>query len=433
MNARRNGFGSGAAAPTIGVAVLLLVALVAVIGSAQAAPTTKLYSATVRLTTGATIANKFTLTLKNDEKSKQTLGSANFTAPANFTVPTSTQTPTNGAGHTWTIASNGTSLVTFRAASNAHALAPGESVSAIISDVAIPVGAGCGSATWVTQAKQSNDFSGQPGNDLELNAQASDLRPLGSFTVSTIETVEDGQHIPARITGEPFTWTATAKDTCGATKTTYSGATLTHTFLTGASFTPPSGLNFSGGNGSGTVEIVPQLTETGNNLTVTDAITGVTKTSNFFDVSDTLCTPADVDPCHWQDKKGNPGILADATAPPPGANLGIGFNPILHFSCNSVTTPVGGSVVNINPRGYTAPFTVSLTYKKSVTGSGPASSFGVCVSEDDDGSTWTTAANCPSTPVPANAPCVQTKKRTSGGDLLIVLYLTQEDPWGGLT
>ena len=52
MNARRNGFASRGAIATIGAAALVLAALVAVIGSAQAAPSTKLYGATVRVTGG---------------------------------------------------------------------------------------------------------------------------------------------------------------------------------------------------------------------------------------------------------------------------------------------------------------------------------------------------------------------------------------------
>jgi hypothetical protein len=242
-----------------------------------------------------------------------------------------------------------------------------------------------------------------------------------------IETVEGGQHILARETGKPFTWTATAYDLCGYKKTSYSGGTLTRTFLTDATFLPTSGLSWSGG--VGTVTFTPKLTETRNSLKVTDTGTGVNATSNLFDVSDTLCTPADVDPCHWEGNQGK--ILADAAPPPPNANLGIGFNPnvgYLEFSCNGASVPVGGTLVNINPVGYATPFTVSLTYKKTLSGSGPASRFVVCLS-DNDGADWFTVSDCGSTP---QAPCIQTQKRTSSGDLLIVLYLTQEDPWTGL-
>ena len=49
MNARRNGFTSRGAIATIGAAALVLAALVAVIGSAQAAPSTKIYDATVHV------------------------------------------------------------------------------------------------------------------------------------------------------------------------------------------------------------------------------------------------------------------------------------------------------------------------------------------------------------------------------------------------
>ena len=380
MRARKTILAPRASLATLFTALLVGAALVAVIGSAQAAPSKKLYSATVRLTDATTSLSTFTLKLTNDPSSQQTLGSANFTPPSGVALgavvgaadrPGWTATVENGA-------------VAFRSASSSVALPRGESVSA---DVGVTIAPSCSAtlpATWTTRAKQSNDFSGQPGNDAQLNASASDLTPLGSFSVSTIETSEGGQSIPAVITGTSKPWTATAKDTCGATKINYSGATLTRTFLTGASFTPTSGLSWS--NGVGTVTFVPHVTETANNLTVTDDITKVTNTSNDFDVSDTLCTPADIEPCHWQDKQGNPGILADATSPPAGANLGIGFNsselspPRKNFSCNKPgdtdPAPIGGSVVNINPRGYAVPFTVSLTYKVPFPGTGlrPASS-----------------------------------------------------------
>ena len=84
MKARRNGFASGVAAPMIGAAALIVVALVAVIGSAQAAPSTKNYGvhgARKRRSTHHTTATVLTLTLTNGTRSKQTLGSANFTPP----------------------------------------------------------------------------------------------------------------------------------------------------------------------------------------------------------------------------------------------------------------------------------------------------------------------------------------------------------------
>ena len=79
---------------TLVTAALILTALVAVIGSAQAAPSNKNYNVTVRLK--STSPTVLTITLTNDGSSKQTLGSAQFTAPVNTTPsnPTVTSPPT---------------------------------------------------------------------------------------------------------------------------------------------------------------------------------------------------------------------------------------------------------------------------------------------------------------------------------------------------
>src|SRR5687768_17177292 len=89
MNARLNGIASRGAIATVGAAALVLAALVAVIGSPQAAPSTKLYDASVRVTGGQVVvpeeeysATSATLRLTLTNKGKQTLGSANFDPPS---------------------------------------------------------------------------------------------------------------------------------------------------------------------------------------------------------------------------------------------------------------------------------------------------------------------------------------------------------------
>jgi hypothetical protein len=145
--------------------LLLLGVLVGLfVASAQAAPSTKFYSATVVPdTVEANSIVTFTVTLTNSNTSPnvstQSLGSANVTVPAGFTGITSVIASTP-AGKTWTanyVAPN----VEFRAASVASAIAPGQSVSATVTATA-PSAAG--DYTWLTQAKQSNSFSGPPGN-----------------------------------------------------------------------------------------------------------------------------------------------------------------------------------------------------------------------------------------------------------------------------
>jgi hypothetical protein len=237
-------------------------------------------------------------------------------------------------------------------------------------------------------------------------------------------TEKGGQIIPALETGTEFEWTATAYDLCGDPKPSYSGAALSRIFLTDAIFDPSGGQTLAWDGGVGTVTFTPTLTETGNKLTVTDAVTGITESSDFFDVSDTLCVPG-TDACHWEKGK----LMADADAPDPGANLGIGFNdnPDFNFECNDTDEPVGGAVVNVNPRGYDEPFTVAVTYDKTAIPNGPASQFVVCFSDDDDGATWSTMPDCPASP-----PCVVEKKKATGGDLLVVMQFTQADPWTGV-
>jgi hypothetical protein len=435
---------TSAAVSTFVVAALLLAALVAVIGSAQAAPQTKVFASEVRLTDATTSANTFTLMLTNISKNN-VVGSANFTAPTGFTVAAASQAVLSSGNRPWTVTSDGTTgLVKFRADSSSDTLKPGQSVQASVSNVTIP--SGCTIAAWTVDAKQSNDFSSAAGNAIQPDLGKSDLVPLGSFAVSPeILTVKGGQSIPAIETDEPFTWTATAKDTCGQTKSNYSGVTasLVPTGLTDATPKPLDELNWT--SGVGTVTFTPTVTETGNRLKVADSVTKVNASSTsgtdasnttieFFDVTDTICVPGQSEPCEWKGGK-NDGITAHSDSPPAGANLGIGFNgssaPFENFLCDGGSAGLlGDAVVNINPRGYGLNrFTVEITYAKSISGNKPASQFTICTSKTGLINSWTTAPEC-TNPVTVT-PCLSTKKRTTGGDLLVILTFSQNDPWGG--
>ena len=426
MKARRTGLTAIAAA-------LTLAALVVVIGAAQAAPSTKLYDASVRVTGGQVVlaeeghsAVSATLKLTLTNRGKQTLGSANFTPPDGVEPTVDVALTSRHPG--WTARfEDGT--VKFRSASSAVALKTNEEVSA---DFPVTV-SGCATALWTTAAKQSNDFSGQPGN--EVQAGALDLTPLGSFSIDTIETVTaDGQHVPAILTDEPKPTTTTAYDLCGNVKATYSGATRTDTLLTGASFDPTTGLDWSDGNGIGKVSITPAVTETDNNLIVTDPTTGVTDTSNFFDTTDRLCTSSatDPEPCEWSSQGGR--ITVNADHPPEDASLGIGFNSDLSFDCNNDTTAVDDTLVNINPRyeeTTVEAIAVTLTYAKQAT-PGPANDYDVCFRKDDV-ATWSVLEQCDSTsPAPGEANCFISRKKVTGGDLEVVLWVKTDDPWTGL-
>src|SRR5262245_49181389 len=140
-----------AAVSTLVAAALLITALVALIGSAQAAPQKKVFNATVDVQNVSTLSPTFAtlrLTLGNDASSNQTLGSANFQTPAGVTVDVGALT-TSRPG--WTATRNGSNLVEFRSTSNPLTVG-----ASLFADVNVTINATtCGDATWLVFAKQS--------------------------------------------------------------------------------------------------------------------------------------------------------------------------------------------------------------------------------------------------------------------------------------
>jgi hypothetical protein len=296
------------------------------------------------------------------------------------------------------------------------------------------------SATWLVQAKQSNDFSGQPGNDLSL-AAGSDLTPLGGFVFHAIGT-NLPPFVPQIKTGAAAPVTVDAKDTCGNADNDYNGGPLgsklaatlsTPTRLDFATFSPATGLNWSGATGSATVK--PTVVEAADSLTVTDSETGISSTSldttgDTFDVVETICADPGVT-CLWHN--GNRSINANSTVPIPtgtqplNPSLGFGFRTLNVVCADVPGLSIKGEAIDINPRHYVDPFTVTLNYSKSVSGTGPASAFHFCLSDDNTQSFYE-IFDCATTPV---APCVFSRKRVTGGALELVLFLKPGDPWGG--
>jgi hypothetical protein len=409
-----------------GVALVVVAAAVAVALAATTAraASNKPYSANVHQTLNT--PGSFTLTLTNDPKASQTLGSANFTAPAGFVLGAVTGVGgTDASGFTVGISGN---VVQFRAKSSSQALAKGQTVSA---DVTVTGGiAGCQSATWFVEAKQSNDFSGTPGNDMTLNP-ASDLTPLGSFEIADIGTpIAVTPFFTPSILLQQYTSTTTAFDTCHNVKGNYSGAALTHHGLTGATYSPNGGQTLSWSNGIGTVNFTPVVSETNNTITVTDPTTGIGDTSNFFDTQQKICTFADPDACAWQN--GNGSIKASAPKPLSGS-LGVGFDPVANvaFVCGGSGTALGDTVITIAPHDTpTDDYQVTIVYSKQVSGTGNANSFIFCISTDN-GLTFTQLQACSTfstTPLPD---CIVDQKRVTGGALQVILNLQPGDPYVG--
>jgi len=136
-----------------------------VISAANAATTTKPYS--INITTpdplhphdvGAGSSTSFTATLVN-EANPQSLGSANITAPPGFTVTGASP------GNIATVAGNVVQLRNL-------GIPPGQSVAVTIQATA-PCTAG--TELWQSQAKQSNDFNGPPGNAFVIDSTNTNL------------------------------------------------------------------------------------------------------------------------------------------------------------------------------------------------------------------------------------------------------------------
>jgi hypothetical protein len=426
------------------VAVVIAIAIAA--ATAEATPN-KPYTANVHQT-GA-VFGSMTLALSNDLQASQVLGSANFTPPAGLTAITVTSPAVAG----WQIFVD-SGIVEFRANSSSTALAAGQSISATVS---VTKTGACvanpplnNSGKWQVEAKQSNDFSGQPGNDLTLTP-ASDLTPLGSYVFAPVESVVTAAdnslvHVPQIVVNQATSFNITALDTCGNVDADYSGGQFVRgTGLKDATF---SALNWSGG--SVTASLTPGTVEVGDQFSIKDGPSGISANSvstpappqypngqPTFDVVQMICAGGGTI-CVWPDPNGESPITATSKVPGDNsghASLGLGYKPIKGGeTCGTgpVGSPVGDGIY-IDPFGYdnTTTMIIVLTYPKSLAPKGPASSVVTCKGTDnEDGSTtWDRTAIPPCGNTPA-APCADAQN-IQGGALQITLYLRPADPHTG--
>ena len=280
--------------------VLAVVALAsaAFMLNASSAPAggNKNYSAVISPSSAAGASpTSFTVTIRNcgsgspapcnaGTVSTQSLGSANVTFPAGFSS-LSVQSVSPPPGKVWTAAISGNVVQLRNSGSNTtYALAPGQ---AVVVTVKATTPSGCASYPVTTQAKQSNDFSGAPGNDFSLVGSQPSVAvsgTLGSFVLASIATPQ--------VAGTKFTVSATAKDTCGNVMTTYpGGATLSGNIATSPGNNAPAYGPFSWSGGVGAADVYAYATTSFSggsyqpdfSVTVTDG--GVSKTSNAFAVT----------------------------------------------------------------------------------------------------------------------------------------------------
>jgi hypothetical protein len=152
--------------------LLMLAGAGAGLKNGSAAPSTKFYSTTLPASAAAGTTFTADITLSNSASSSQTLGAEDVVLPVGYTAA-SGATPSAPAGKTWNAVTIGSrqlgdgshAVVQLRAKANGDALEPGTSVSVGVS-VTIPCALPA-DTSWKTEAKQSNSFSGPPGNDFQ--------------------------------------------------------------------------------------------------------------------------------------------------------------------------------------------------------------------------------------------------------------------------
>jgi hypothetical protein len=384
--------------PTRVVTAVLGVLLAGVVvGAALAATQTKKFSASIVQTAQTT----YLLTLTNDPTSTQPFGSSNVTVPAGFSV-SSVSIASTPSGKTWTSTLSG-STIQLRAASTKSGLAPGQSVT-----VTIDATASCGSYTFDTGVKQSNNFLGTGNDFVGDDPSVSVIGPAATFLFGTIGS-------PKQV-GTPFSISATAKDACANTASFYNGtAALTGLDATQNASPTPSTLSF--GSGSATATVTAVKAQEDADLTATDG--AATGTSNSFDVVTRICTSPS-QPCTASN---DDGTSVTVPAPPGGTTLLSLSGPGNSFTCEGTTYQNVGSSVLVDPAGGgygVSPIEVVVTWSLV---NAPSGNRVVCMTKDE-GATYFEVPRCGNAPVP---PCELDRDR-SGDVLRAVILIDPTDP-----
>jgi hypothetical protein len=303
-------------------AALVAVALGMLIGgSAQASgPSSgnKVYDATVKAASGpvAGVSTSYMLTLGNDSSTNSsiTLGSADFWAPPGWSLGAVTSTP---AG--WTVAvqhnvtapdGSVTDVVTFRATAP---LTNGQSIQATVTGTA-PCSPS--SSLWQTEAKQSNNFSGPPGNDFTPSPSNNTTTTVtGSCTLRWV-TEPTSAVVNTTITGSAYSTSGSPVEVqaLDGANNPISGPTVTLA-LAGGTFTG-NNCGFTGAtaqldaSGDATFPNLQATCISGSSLTLSATAPGLTwPTSSAFNITTSGVPCVAGQPCQLNGQLGNNGLI----------------------------------------------------------------------------------------------------------------------------
>jgi len=374
---------TGALAISLIGAVALMATLVFVPG-AGAAPEQKTYTAVVSPDVSAGQTIPFTITIVNTTKTQQ-IGSSNLSAPSSFSLISAVSLIPGGG--TATIAGSTGGTVQLRNL----AIPPGGTRTATFT---AEVPCATGPYNWSIITKQSNNFSGPPGNNFILTPPpASDLltnvsgqcsvrwltQPSDAKTSTSItNTPYDAAFGP---TGGPFIQTEVRS-------AQYADTTTTRVSFSSDEITLEIGDNPGGlpatlqgttsadaQNGVATFTPGPEITQPGPNYTLlaTNPIM-VSGESTPFDVSDAVCEA----PCTTRETSAG-GTRARVTSNSQGGFVAASVGVVVEVTCPSNPSP-NGQVVSVFPLGVsgTSTMLIETTFSQAILDR-PASQVRACL------------------------------------------------------
>jgi hypothetical protein len=403
---------------TWGVLVGVLAVLASIgIGAGSAATGTKPYSATIvpsPVSPSSEVSLTFTLT---NLASPQSIGSANLTAPDGFTIAEAHVEGTGDTGDT----EFPTRLLKLRNL----AVMPTDTRT-----VSLTVETPCttGDYTWGLRAKQSNNFSGPPGNDFTNP-------PVGGFPVTTL----DGSGPPNSVTfsrqpgsgqvataGNP-TAAVTVYDACGSVATSATGDVT-------VALVPPADPTFGGGTAVlGGTKSVPlsngvasftdlQVSESAQGYALNATYGSTTIGSETFDIFN-----------FYGDCASGCGTSDDTTSITIGGTsgtFGLSLTSESGATCNGLQVVGESSAFTVVPApGHSKadiPFSLIIN-KRGLQGVGVANI--VVCKNSGPGTDLVQLGKCPKKGL-SNTACIVSQTSSHAGDAVIKMLLTSEDPGG---
>src|SRR5215469_600980 len=372
-------------------------------------------------------SQSFSFAISN-EASTQQLGSVKITVPSGFVI-----TAAPGAA----TVTSGSALFTNLAVQPA-----GQTTLSVTATA--PCGGG--SYTWGMEVKQSNDFSGPPGNDFQLDTATS--TPLSGTATGTCSLV---------FSGEPA---ATAAGQVITTGVNSSGGpvqveVLDGTGVVAANSTAPITVGLSSNPGSGSLSGTTTVNASAGVASFTDlsinaAGVGYTLLATSPGIASATSSPPFAiygslggcsSSCSGSASGKTTAASVTTSSGAAGDLLGVGLGGV-SYTCNStyqpVSDPVNVQLLDATGNPLSGQFTAVLTiFKSTVQASGHpgASTWQVCYADTSPFQTRTGIPNgntmiggvpystgllpdCSSTQL---APCVKARNKDNAGDVIITI------------